>query len=246
MAFTHHPISILLKTSKQPKTSILKSPLPLPPFSSISLPLKPRNLSLLSRSRIPGNKGNYSSPPSAQVEPQEYQASSAADAFANFKASSAAHHRWEPISLRGHETATVAALAKKYGSDITVVVIDEQQKVRLSAGISLKVCVLSHVEFGYYNFEYLSYTRKGNLLERLVEGNKSTAIIGEVVDDLNLDLVVISMEAIHSKHIDANLLAELNNFIILSFHHRKDIEVLLIGQQPKSSGTTELGPPPCV
>ncbi|KAM0970204.1 hypothetical protein ACFX13_018576 [Malus domestica] len=164
MAFAHHPISILLKTSKHPKTSILKSPLPLPPsFSSISLPLKPRNLSLLLRSRIPGHKGNYSSPPSAQVEPQEYQASSAADAFTNFKASSAAHHRWEPISLRGHETATVAALAKKYGSDITVVVIDEQQKVRLSAGISLKVCVLSHVEFGYYNFEYLSYTSKGNV-----------------------------------------------------------------------------------
>jgi hypothetical protein len=46
------------------------------------------------------------------------------------------------------------------------------------------------------------------LLERLGEGNKPTAIIGEVADDLNLDLVVISMEAIHSKHVDANLLAE--------------------------------------
>lgn len=46
------------------------------------------------------------------------------------------------------------------------------------------------------------------MLERLGEGNKSTAIIGEVADDLNLDLVVISMEAIHSKHVDANLLAE--------------------------------------
>ncbi|KAF2312447.1 hypothetical protein GH714_034703 [Hevea brasiliensis] len=46
------------------------------------------------------------------------------------------------------------------------------------------------------------------LLERLGEGNKPTAIIGEVADDLNLDLVIISMEAIHSKHVDANLLAE--------------------------------------
>ena len=46
------------------------------------------------------------------------------------------------------------------------------------------------------------------LLERLGEGSKPTAIIGEVADDLNLDLVVISMEAIHSKHVDANLLAE--------------------------------------
>jgi len=47
-----------------------------------------------------------------------------------------------------------------------------------------------------------------NLLERLGEGSKPTAIIGDVADDLNLDLVVISMEAIHTKHIDANLLAE--------------------------------------
>ena len=46
------------------------------------------------------------------------------------------------------------------------------------------------------------------LLERLGEGKKPTAIIGEVADDMNLDLVVMSMEAIHSKHVDANLLAE--------------------------------------
>ena len=46
------------------------------------------------------------------------------------------------------------------------------------------------------------------LLEKLGEGSKPTAIIGEVADDLSLDLVVLSMEAIHSKHIDANLLAE--------------------------------------
>ncbi|XP_038971421.1 uncharacterized protein LOC103724124 isoform X2 [Phoenix dactylifera] len=47
-----------------------------------------------------------------------------------------------------------------------------------------------------------------SLMERLGEGKKPTAIIGEVADDLNLDLVVLSMEAIHSKHVDGNLLAE--------------------------------------
>ncbi|KAL2928750.1 Imidazole glycerol phosphate synthase subunit HisH [Bienertia sinuspersici] len=46
------------------------------------------------------------------------------------------------------------------------------------------------------------------LLEKLGEGSKPTAIIGEVADDMSLDLVVLSMEAIHSKHVDANLLAE--------------------------------------
>lgn len=45
-------------------------------------------------------------------------------------------------------------------------------------------------------------------MERLGEGKKPTAIIGEVADELELDLVVLSMEAIHSKHVDGNLLAE--------------------------------------
>lgn len=46
------------------------------------------------------------------------------------------------------------------------------------------------------------------LLERLGEGSKPTAIIGEIADEMNLDVVIMSMEAIHSKHVDANLLAE--------------------------------------
>ena len=47
------------------------------------------------------------------------------------------------------------------------------------------------------------------MMERLGEGSKKpTAIIGELADDLNLDLVVLSMEAIHSNHVDGNLLAE--------------------------------------
>ncbi|XP_020161317.1 uncharacterized protein [Aegilops tauschii subsp. strangulata] len=46
------------------------------------------------------------------------------------------------------------------------------------------------------------------LMERLGEGKKPTAIIAEVADDLELDLVVLSMEAIHSKQVDGNLLAE--------------------------------------
>lgn len=85
MAFAHYPTSIRLQASKYPKTSILKPPPPSPSFSSLPLPLKPRSLSLFSRPRIPGHKGNYTSPPSAQAEPQGPQVSSAADAFTNFK-----------------------------------------------------------------------------------------------------------------------------------------------------------------
>uniref|UniRef100_A0A7N2M1F3 Uncharacterized protein n=1 Tax=Quercus lobata TaxID=97700 RepID=A0A7N2M1F3_QUELO len=96
--------------------------------------------------------------------------------------------------------ATTAALAKKYGADITVVVIDERQKESLPEHETQLSSIRWHLsEGGFEEFK---------LLERLGEGNKSTAIIGEVADDLNLDLVVISMEAIHSKHVDANLLAE--------------------------------------
>lgn len=46
------------------------------------------------------------------------------------------------------------------------------------------------------------------LLERLGDGSKPTAIIGEIADEMSLDMVIMSMEAIHSKHVDANLLAE--------------------------------------
>ncbi|KAM4118474.1 hypothetical protein ACB094_02G205900 [Castanea mollissima] len=79
-------------------------------------------------------------------------------------------------------------------------VIDERQKESLPEHETQLSSIRWHLsEGGFEEFK---------LLERLGEGNKSTAIIGEVADDLNLDLVVISMEAIHSKHVDANLLAE--------------------------------------
>ncbi|XP_068344844.1 uncharacterized protein [Pyrus communis] len=202
MAFAHYPTSIRLQASKQPKTSILKPPPPSPSFSSLTLPLKPRNLSLFSRPRIPGHKGNYTSPPSAQAEPQGPRASSAADAFTNFKHLLLPITDGNPYLSEGtrQAIATVAALAKKYGSDITVVVIDDQQKESLPEHETQLSTIRWHLSEGGFQ-EY-------KLLERLGEGNKPTAIIGEVADDLNLDLVVISMEAIHSKHIDANLLAE--------------------------------------
>ena len=46
------------------------------------------------------------------------------------------------------------------------------------------------------------------MLERLGEGKMPAALIGEVADDLGLDLVLLPMEAVHSKHVDANLMAE--------------------------------------
>ncbi|KAH7850736.1 hypothetical protein Vadar_002255 [Vaccinium darrowii] len=138
----------------------------------------------------------------AKAKPQEPEFSLAADAFTHFK------HLLLPITDRNpylsegtrQAAATTAALAKKYGADITVVVIDEKQKDSLPEHDSQLSSIRWHLsEGGFQEFK---------LLERLGEGNKPTAIIGEIADDMSLDLVVMSMEAIHSKHVDANLLAE--------------------------------------
>ncbi|XP_004509398.1 uncharacterized protein [Cicer arietinum] len=137
-----------------------------------------------------------------KAKPKEPEVSVASDAFTQFK------HLLLPITDRNpylsegtkQAIATTTALAKKYGADITVVVIDEQQKESLPEHETQLSSIRWHLSEGGLK-DY-------NLLERLGDGSKPTAIIGDVADDLNLDLVVISMEAIHTKHIDANLLAE--------------------------------------
>ncbi|KAL0692144.1 hypothetical protein Bca4012_059324 [Brassica carinata] len=96
--------------------------------------------------------------------------------------------------------ATTTSLANKYGADITVVVIDEEKRESSSEHETQVSNIRWHLaEGGFEEFK---------LLERLGEGKKATAVIGEVADDLGTELVVMSMEAIHSKFIDANLLAE--------------------------------------
>ncbi|XP_010680404.2 uncharacterized protein LOC104895556 isoform X1 [Beta vulgaris subsp. vulgaris] len=137
-----------------------------------------------------------------KIKAQQSEASVAVDAFTQFK------HLLLPITDRNpylsegtrQAAATTAALAKKYGADITVVVIDDKpQESHPEHETQLATIRWYLSEGGFQEFR---------LLEKLGEGSKPTAIIGEVADDLSLDLVVLSMEAIHSKHVDANLLAE--------------------------------------
>ncbi|KAK9670659.1 hypothetical protein RND81_13G216000 [Saponaria officinalis] len=133
---------------------------------------------------------------------QESELSVAVDAYTHFK------HLLLPITDRNpylsegtrQAVATTAALAKKYGADITVVVIDDKPKESHPEHDTQLSSIRWHLSEGGFQ-EY-------KLLEKLAEGSKPTAVIGEVADDLSLDLVVLSMEAIHSKHVDANLLAE--------------------------------------
>ncbi|RLN34767.1 uncharacterized protein C2845_PM03G04890 [Panicum miliaceum] len=96
--------------------------------------------------------------------------------------------------------AATASLAKKYGANITVVVIDDKPKESFPEHDTQMSSIRWHLSEG-------GFTEFG-LMERLGEDRKPTAIIGEVADELELDLVVLSMEAIHSKHVDGNLLAE--------------------------------------
>ncbi|OAY57594.1 hypothetical protein MANES_02G109300v8 [Manihot esculenta] len=205
MAFAHYLVAVPVDTSIHLKTPIActfsspsaaaaaATPLSLP-FSSLPVGSNTGKLSVIPRFPKIGHR--------AKAKAQESEVSLAADAFTHFK------HLLLPITDRNpylsegtrQAAATTAALAKKYGADITVVVIDEKQKDSLPEHETQMSSIRWHLsEGGFQEFK---------LLERLGEGNKPTAIIGEVADDLNLDLVVISMEAIHSKHVDANLLAE--------------------------------------
>ncbi|KAM7516102.1 hypothetical protein LguiA_005685 [Lonicera macranthoides] len=204
MAFAHCLLAVPVETSNSPlKASISSHSSSRSLFSithsssspSSSLNLnKPRNLSLFPKLLRIGHK--------AKAKPQESEVASAADPISHFK------HLLLPITDRNpylsegtrQAAATAAALAKKYGADITVVVIDEKEKESLPEHDTQLSSIRWHLsEGGFQEFK---------LLERLGAGNKPTAIIGEIADDMSLDLVVMSMEAIHSKHVDANLLAE--------------------------------------
>ncbi|XP_042507666.1 uncharacterized protein LOC122083824 [Macadamia integrifolia] len=204
MAFAHYLVALPVDSSHLLKSSITSCPTTCTGSSSlVSHVFSPSSLraeakapkvSVFSRFRKLGHR--------ARAKLQEPEANLVADAFTNFK------HVLLPITDRNpylsegtrQAAATTAALAKKYGADITVAVIDEKPKDTLTEHDTQLSSIRWHLsEGGFQEFR---------LIERLGEGNKPTAIIGEVADDLNLDLVVMSMEAIHSKHIDANLLAE--------------------------------------
>ncbi|KAK3014993.1 hypothetical protein RJ639_007246 [Escallonia herrerae] len=106
------------------------------------------------------------------------------------------------LQLLWRRSSRPSFIAKSQGvkNFMVLAVIDEKQKELLPEHDTKLTSIRWHLsEGGFQEFK---------LLERLGEGNKPTAIIGEIADEMNLDMVVMSMEAIHSKHVDANLLAE--------------------------------------
>ncbi|XP_010550482.1 PREDICTED: uncharacterized protein LOC104821342 [Tarenaya hassleriana] len=156
-----------------------------------SLRSKPRGLSVFAKFHGVSHK--------AKAQSREAEVSPVEDTFSNFK------HLLLPVTDRNpylsegtrQAAATTTSLAKKYGADITVVLIDEQKSDSLPEHETQVSSIRWHLSEGGF--------KEFRLLERLGGGKKP---VGEVADDLSLDLVVMSMEAIHSKHVDANLLAE--------------------------------------
>ncbi|MCL7031026.1 hypothetical protein MKW94_011664 [Papaver nudicaule] len=200
----------------------LSSSLPLPMHLDISNPREisiPRSFSFSSyassfsssssfSTQLPHSKG-FNPFPSKRLQKFISKASPdsetqlAADAFTQFKHLLLPVTDTNPYLSEGtrQAAATTAALAKKYGSDITVLVIAEKPRESLPEYETQLSSIRWHLsEGGFQEFR---------LIEQLGSGSKPpTAVIGEVADELNSDLVVISMDSVHSKHVDANLLAE--------------------------------------
>ncbi|KAL6551832.1 hypothetical protein OROGR_007986 [Orobanche gracilis] len=175
--------------------SILGPPLSILPFSG-TRKLEARNFS------FSPNLLRTSFQAEMKSTPQESGSRPLADTFTEFRQLLLPIVDRNPYLTDGTKqaTTTATALAKKYGAEITVIVIDEKEKGTVTEHEAQIASIRWHLsEGGFQEFK---------LLERLGEGNKPTAIIGEVADEMNMDLVIMSMEAIHSKHVDANLLAE--------------------------------------
>ncbi|XWS29165.1 hypothetical protein CRYUN_Cryun24cG0005100 [Craigia yunnanensis] len=121
MALAPYLVAVPVEASKRAKTSVLTSssssnePMSSLALTSSSLLSKARNLSIFPRIHRIIHK--------AKAEPRESEVSLAADAFTHFK------HLLLPVTDRNpylsegtrQAAATTAALAKKYGADITVV-----------------------------------------------------------------------------------------------------------------------------
>jgi hypothetical protein len=108
------------------------------------------------------------------------------------------------ILLNPTSPAGLASVPYHYGTDIVL-----SQKLLLSFGKAChKKIVLTLLALPWFLVDVAGGFKEFRLVERLGEGKRPAAVIGEVADDMGLDLVVLSMESIHLKHIDSNLLAE--------------------------------------
>ncbi|KAF6264417.1 hypothetical protein COO60DRAFT_123584 [Scenedesmus sp. NREL 46B-D3] len=92
--------------------------------------------------------------------------------------------------------STAADLAKIHNSKVTVLVVD-QPGAEGDPTVKLQVINKSLLEAGCGSVD---------ILEKSMESG--SVLVGDVADQIAADLVLISSEAVHTKQVDANLLAE--------------------------------------
>lgn len=103
--------------------------------------------------------------------------------------------------------AAGADLALAHRSDkITVLLIDEPGE---SSGASAGADASVRVKTVAWHLRERGCQTEFDFLERpMGEKGAASALVGEVADDVGADLVVLSSQGVHERHIDANLLAE--------------------------------------
>eukprot|EP00252_Welwitschia_mirabilis_P014354 TRINITY_DN3153_c0_g1_i1.p1 TRINITY_DN3153_c0_g1~~TRINITY_DN3153_c0_g1_i1.p1 ORF type:complete len:241 (+),score=39.11 TRINITY_DN3153_c0_g1_i1:163-885(+) len=191
-SITHHPAALTITRPKSLVQPRFSSPSKLvPSYNKVSFP----KTCIATPKRVSGSF-------QVKAELQSPMEEKAAADISQYKNILLPVTDKNPYLSEGTKQAVTAGttLAKKNGASITVVVIDENNKEAITDHETRLSSIRWHLAQG--GFEEFG------LMERLGEGKKPTAIIGEVADDMNLDLVVMSMESIHSKHVDGNLLAE--------------------------------------
>ncbi|GLI67709.1 hypothetical protein VaNZ11_011977 [Volvox africanus] len=105
-----------------------------------------------------------------------------------------------PFLSDGSRTAvaTAALLAKQYRSKVTVLVVDEPGTENTDPTRRLESISWHLKDRGCEDFE---------VVERAIT-SPASVLVGDVADEISADMVVLSSEAVHAKHVDANQLAE--------------------------------------
>jgi len=100
--------------------------------------------------------------------------------------------------------ATAAALAGTGSGKMTILLVDEEDMGE-KAATRMDMLTTSLREAGVHEFEVLDQ----------VAPSSAAAACGDVADARGADLLVVSFDAVHSKALDANLLAEFVNCPIM-------------------------------
>eukprot|EP00887_Chlorella_sp_A99_P007638 scaffold20.g7638.t1 len=98
---------------------------------------------------------------------------------------------------------TAAALATSNASKLTVLFMDaEGQKVDSNRVRSVQESLLAHTHLDDSRLKFVEEEVDASSV------GKGSVAVGEVVDSVGADLLVLPSQAIHEKRIDGNLLAE--------------------------------------